>query len=73
MAVRISSFSEGSDRVVRVEGRLEATGRGVMVVLEEALKEHGKSWRDIRVAVQGFGNVGSNAARLIAEQGARIV
>jgi len=55
------------------EGREEATGRGVMVVLEEALKERGKSWGDIRVAVQGFGNVGANAARLISEQGARIV
>lgn len=44
-----------------------------MVVLEEALKERGKSWGDIRVAVQGFGNVGANAARLISEQGARIV
>jgi len=55
------------------EGRDEATGRGVMVVLDEALKERGKSWGDIRVAVQGFGNVGSNAARLIAEQGAKIV
>ena len=55
------------------EGRDEATGRGVMVVLEEALKERGKSWQDIRIAVQGFGNVGANAARLIAEQGAKIV
>ncbi len=55
------------------EGRDEATGRGVMVALDEALKERGKSWGDIRVAVQGFGNVGSHAARLIAEQGARIV
>ena len=55
------------------EGREEATGRGVMVVLEEALKERGKSWGDIRVVVQGFGNVGANAARLISEQGARIV
>ena len=55
------------------EGREEATGRGVMVVLDEALKERGKSWSEIRVAIQGFGNVGSNAARLIAEQGAKIV
>ncbi|MCK5480255.1 MAG: Glu/Leu/Phe/Val dehydrogenase, partial [Gammaproteobacteria bacterium] len=55
------------------EGRDEATGRGVMVVLDEALKERGKSWQDIRVAVQGFGNVGANAARLVAEQGAKIV
>jgi len=55
------------------EGRDEATGRGVMVVLDEALKERGKTWQDIRVAVQGFGNVGANAARLIAEHGAKIV
>ena len=55
------------------EGREEATGRGVMLVLEQALKERGKGWKDIRIAVQGFGNVGANAARLIAQQGARIV
>jgi len=54
-------------------GRIEATGRGVMVVLEEALNDRSKSWADIRIAIQGFGNVGSNSARLIAEQGARIV
>lgn len=55
------------------EGRDEATGRGIMVVLDEALKSREKSWSDIQVAVQGFGNVGSNAARLIAQQGAKIV
>lgn len=55
------------------EGRDEATGRGIMIVLDEALKSCGKTWKDIRVAVQGFGNVGSNAARLIADQGAKIV
>ena len=55
------------------EGREEATGRGVMDVLAEALKDRNKSFSDISVALQGFGNVGSNAARLMAEQGARIV
>jgi glutamate dehydrogenase (NAD(P)+) len=55
------------------EGREAATGRGVMDVLAEALREQGKNFEDITVAVQGFGNVGSNAARLIAERGARIV
>ncbi len=55
------------------EGREEATGRGVMDVLAEALKDQNRDFFDISVAVQGFGNVGSNAARLIAEQGARIV
>ena len=55
------------------EGREAATGRGVMDVLAEALVEQGKEFGDITVAVQGFGNVGSNAARLIAERGAKIV
>ena len=49
------------------EGREAATGRGVMDVLAEALVEQGKSFEDITVAVQGFGNVGSHAARLIAD------
>jgi glutamate dehydrogenase (NAD(P)+) len=55
------------------EGREAATGRGVMDVLAEALAEQDKGFGDITVAVQGFGNVGSNAARLIAERGAKIV
>jgi glutamate dehydrogenase (NAD(P)+) len=55
------------------EGRDAATGRGVMDVLAAALEEQKKSFEDLTVAVQGFGNVGSNAALLIAEQGARIV
>jgi len=55
------------------EGRDEATGRGVMDVLIESLKDRNQNIADVSVAIQGFGNVGSNAARLIAEQGARIV
>lgn len=54
-------------------GRDEATGRGVMYALREALKDQGKSLADVTVALQGFGNVGSHAARLIAEQGGKIV
>lgn len=54
-------------------GREEATGRGVMYILAECLKDEGRSLSDVTVATQGFGNVGSNAARLIAEQGAKIV
>jgi glutamate dehydrogenase (NAD(P)+) len=54
-------------------GREEATGRGVMIVLEEALKDQGKSMKNVTIAIQGFGNVGSNAARLVAEQGAKVV
>ncbi|MFC1665137.1 Glu/Leu/Phe/Val dehydrogenase [Pseudomonadota bacterium] len=55
------------------EGREEATGRGIILVLHEALKEQGRSFAEINVAIQGFGNVGGNAARLIAEQSAKIV
>jgi len=53
-------------------GRDEATGRGVMYALDEALKENNESMADVTVALQGFGNVGSHAARLIAERGGRI-
>jgi len=54
-------------------GREEATGRGVTVVLEEALAEQKRTLKDVTVALQGFGNVGSHAARLMAARGARIV
>ena len=54
-------------------GREEATGRGVMYALREALRDQGKGFPDVTVAIQGFGNVGSHAARLIAEQGGKIV
>ena len=44
-----------------------------MYVLDEALKEQGKTIADVTVAIQGFGNVGSHAGRLIAERGGTIV
>ena len=55
------------------EGRADATGLGVMFTAERALAEIGISMRGATVAVQGFGNVGEAAARLIHERGARIV
>jgi glutamate dehydrogenase (NAD(P)+) len=55
------------------EGREEATGRGVMYALEEALRDRGQELSGTSVALQGFGNVGSHAARLIAERGGKIV
>jgi len=55
------------------EGRDAATGRGVMDVLGAALEEMGKSFDEVTVAIQGFGNVGSNAGLLIAEKGAQVV
>ena len=54
-------------------GRSEATGRGVMIVAEAAARDLGFAVRGSRVAVQGFGNVGGHAARLMAEAGAKIV
>lgn len=55
------------------EGREEATGRGVMIVLDEVLKLRKIAFKDVTVAIQGFGNVGSNAAKFIAEKGAKVV
>lgn len=54
-------------------GREQATGRGVMITALEAAKDLGLRVSGLRVAVQGFGNVGSNAAILLAEQGCTIV
>ena len=54
-------------------GRREATGRGVMVVCDQAIKKLGLSRESSRVIVQGFGNVGSNAAQLMHKAGYKIV
>ena len=55
-------------------GRREATGRGVMIATREAAKHLGFAIRGATVAVQGFGNVGSISAELLArEMGATIV
>jgi glutamate dehydrogenase (NAD(P)+) len=54
-------------------GRVKATGRGVFVVGREAARRQNLSLEGARVAVQGFGNVGSSAAELFAGNGAKIV
>jgi glutamate dehydrogenase (NAD(P)+) len=54
-------------------GRREATGRGVMIVTREAAAHLGFDIRNAKIAIQGFGNVGSVSAQLLAELGARIV
>ena len=54
-------------------GRNEATGRGVVVVIQEAFKRLGWPLTDSRVAIQGFGNAGSICAKLLAELGLKIV
>ncbi|MCM8748914.1 Glu/Leu/Phe/Val dehydrogenase [Thermomicrobiaceae bacterium CFH 74404] len=54
-------------------GRLEATGRGVVFAIEEASRVYGLDLGKATVAIQGFGNVGSVAARLLHEHGVRVV
>jgi glutamate dehydrogenase (NAD(P)+) len=55
------------------QGRHEATARGALYALREACKVKGISLKNSRVAVQGFGNAGSIIARLVAEDGAKVV
>jgi glutamate dehydrogenase (NAD(P)+) len=55
------------------EGRNEATARGCVVAVEEACKVKKMSLRGASVAIQGFGNAGSIAARIFAEKKARVV
>jgi glutamate dehydrogenase (NAD(P)+) len=54
-------------------GRREATGRGCMFVTRQALARLGLALKGARVAIQGFGNVGSVAADLLAREGAVVV
>ena len=55
-------------------GREEATGRGVMYVMQEYARDFGIPLKDGRVVIQGFGNVGAHLARLlVTEAGARVI
>jgi len=54
-------------------GRREATGRGIMIVCDRAVKKLGLNPEQTRVIVQGFGNVGSNGAKLMSEAGYKII
>jgi glutamate dehydrogenase (NAD(P)+) len=55
------------------EGRNEATARGTVFCIIEATRHLGMVLSDARVAIQGFGNAGSIAARLISDEGATVV
>lgn len=55
------------------EGREAATGQGLLYVLELALQDKKMDWKGLSVAIQGFGNVGSFAAKLVTEKGAKVV
>src|SRR5437764_14515384 len=54
-------------------GRREATGRGVLIVCDEAIRKLGLDRDTTRVDIQGFANVGSNAALVMAEAGNKII
>jgi glutamate dehydrogenase (NAD(P)+) len=54
-------------------GRVEATGRGVLFVVEELCKQKSINLEGSTVAIQGFGNVGSVAANLLRRAGAKVV
>ena len=54
-------------------GRVGATARGSLYCIRTALQKQGKRLHDTRVAIQGFGNVGSNLAQLLAEEGVRVI
>ena len=66
--VTAKPFNIGGSR-----GRREATGRGIRVVCDEALKYLNMQREGCRVIIQGFGNVGSNAAKLMMEKGYKII
>jgi glutamate dehydrogenase (NAD(P)+) len=54
-------------------GRVEATARGALYCLRCAARRDGRDLAGLRVAIQGFGNVGANLARLLDEAGASVV
>jgi glutamate dehydrogenase (NAD(P)+) len=55
------------------EGRFEATGRGCVFAIEEASKTYSLDLPSARVVVQGFGNAGSTAARILYDMGCKVV
>ena len=54
-------------------GRAEATGRGVIHCVKQAAQNNGVKLKDARVAIQGFGNVGYNAAIAAQEEGCKVI
>ena len=56
-----------------IDGREEATGRGVAIILQATLARLNRPLKGISVAIQGFGNVGSFAASILHSMGAKVV
>jgi glutamate dehydrogenase (NAD(P)+) len=54
-------------------GREEATARGALYIIRDAVSKRGESMADLTFAVQGFGNVGSFLAKFLAEDGGRVI
>ncbi|MBI5974161.1 Glu/Leu/Phe/Val family dehydrogenase [Staphylococcus canis] len=55
------------------QGRDRSTALGVVIAIEEAAKRRGKTIKDSRIVIQGFGNAGSFLAKFLYDQGAKIV
>ena len=55
------------------QGRNEATARGVLFTVAEAMKKMNKTLAGSTVSIQGFGNVGGNSAKLFSEAGAKVL
>jgi glutamate dehydrogenase (NAD(P)+) len=73
-SITVGCFVTGKPVVLGgIVGRREATGHGVVATVAAACDRLGLRLANLRVAVQGFGNVGSVAALAIAEQGASVV
>jgi glutamate dehydrogenase (NAD(P)+) len=54
-------------------GRIEATARGALYCIQQTCQKQGRALRGLRVAIQGFGNVGLNLSKLLAAEGVTIV
>ncbi|HET9440871.1 MAG TPA: Glu/Leu/Phe/Val dehydrogenase dimerization domain-containing protein [Longimicrobiales bacterium] len=54
-------------------GREEATGRGVMITMREAARDYGVTWKGGSAVIQGFGNVGLHLAKILHEEGVRVI
>jgi glutamate dehydrogenase (NAD(P)+) len=54
-------------------GRIEATARGGLYCIQQMCQKQGRALRELRVAIQGFGNVGLNLARLLAAEGVTVI
>lgn len=71
--IDLSAFTGKKPNIGGIEGRAAATGLGVAYVVREACERLQIDLSGVRVAIQGFGNVGQGAAVALAQMGARVV